>query len=318
MVSRLGMGCGAVGGLMVRGEAADQEWAVARAFDAGISYFDTAPSYGDGRSEENLGRALRSLGNDARAIVGTKVSLSSADEARPEPAIRRSLEDSLRRLGRASVDLFQLHNPLRSGGSAERGLNGEFVLDEVAAAMLRIVEDGLAHHVGFTGIGDTESVERTALDGPFQTVQTYFNAINPSSVWAGASGGEQDFGGFAGRAAEKGLGVIDIRVYAAGALAGDVPRHPLAGNVAGGQPLVRGAGYLDDVARAGRLSAIADELELENTLELSLRFALAAPSISTVLVGLASDEQLEAALRWNDRGPLSEAAVSRVVSQAKT
>jgi L-galactose dehydrogenase/L-glyceraldehyde 3-phosphate reductase len=312
------MGCGAVGGLMVRGDLSDQRRSVARALDAGINYFDTAPSYGDGRSEENLGRALRSLGNSAQAQVGTKVSLAPGDLAQPEKAVRRSLEDSLRRLGRDSVDLFQLHNPLRAPGAAEgHHLDRDFVLDEVAGAMSRIVEQGLAGHIGFTGLGDTESVRRTALDGPFETVQTYFNAINPSAVWAEASGGEQDFEGFVGAAAERGLGVINIRVYAAGALAGDVPRHPLAGQMGDGRGLVDGAGYVGDVGRSGRLSSIAAELGLESTMELGLRFAIAAPGISTVLVGLSSFEQLEAALRWNDRGPLHEAEVSRVIVLAR-
>ena len=52
-VSLLGFGCGAVGGLMVRGTAADQERAIARAIEAGINYFDTAVQYGDGASEQN-------------------------------------------------------------------------------------------------------------------------------------------------------------------------------------------------------------------------------------------------------------------------
>jgi L-galactose dehydrogenase/L-glyceraldehyde 3-phosphate reductase len=47
-ISLLGFGCGALGGLMVRGSAADQECAVARAIDVGINYFDTAAQYGDG------------------------------------------------------------------------------------------------------------------------------------------------------------------------------------------------------------------------------------------------------------------------------
>lgn len=48
-VSALGFGCGAIGGLMVRGDPAEQRRAVAHAIQAGITYFDTAPSYGDGR-----------------------------------------------------------------------------------------------------------------------------------------------------------------------------------------------------------------------------------------------------------------------------
>ena len=57
-VSALGFGAGAIGGLLVRGDRPEQTRVVARALDAGITYFDTAPSYGDGRSEENLGAIL--------------------------------------------------------------------------------------------------------------------------------------------------------------------------------------------------------------------------------------------------------------------
>ena len=60
-VSALGFGCGAVGGLMVRGEPADQERAVVYAVEHGVTFFDTAPGYGDGRSETNLGRVLAKL-----------------------------------------------------------------------------------------------------------------------------------------------------------------------------------------------------------------------------------------------------------------
>ena len=57
-ISRLTFGCGAVGGLMTKGDATDQDRAVAWARDNGINHFDTAPSYGDTVSEKNLGRAL--------------------------------------------------------------------------------------------------------------------------------------------------------------------------------------------------------------------------------------------------------------------
>src|SRR5687767_7287340 len=60
-VSALGFGCGDVGGLIVRGTPAERERAVARAHEAGINYFDTAASYGNGESEKNLGVTLRAL-----------------------------------------------------------------------------------------------------------------------------------------------------------------------------------------------------------------------------------------------------------------
>ena len=73
-LSVLGFGCGAVGGFMVRGNPADQERTIARAIDAGVNYFDTAVQYGDGASERNLGRVLKSLKAD-NVIIGTKVRL---------------------------------------------------------------------------------------------------------------------------------------------------------------------------------------------------------------------------------------------------
>src|SRR5829696_9893645 len=78
-VSVLTFGCGAVGGLMTTGTAADQERAVARALEAGINHFDTAPAYGNGASEENLGRVLASLKPDV--IVSTKVRLPAERNA---------------------------------------------------------------------------------------------------------------------------------------------------------------------------------------------------------------------------------------------
>ncbi|HKW93068.1 MAG TPA: aldo/keto reductase, partial [Methylomirabilota bacterium] len=69
-VSRLTFGCGDVGGLMVRGAPADRERGVARAIELGINYLDTAPAYGSGESEKNLGQVLRAL--RPAVIVGTK------------------------------------------------------------------------------------------------------------------------------------------------------------------------------------------------------------------------------------------------------
>src|SRR6201993_5153307 len=107
-VSALGFGCGAVGGLMVRGSPGNQERAVARAIELGISYFDTAAMYGNGESERNLGRVMKSLRPDIR--VGTKVRIPADERTRITAAVTASLEASLQRLQLEQVDLFQLHN----------------------------------------------------------------------------------------------------------------------------------------------------------------------------------------------------------------
>src|ERR1700751_2996600 len=98
-LSVLGFGCGAVGGLMVRGDPLDQERTVARAVDAGVNYFDTAVQYGNGESEKNLGRILQKL-KLQDAVVGTKVRLPSARFGRIADAVTKSLEESLTRLRR--------------------------------------------------------------------------------------------------------------------------------------------------------------------------------------------------------------------------
>ena len=100
-LSVLGFGCGAVGGLMVRGDPADQERAIARALEAGVNYFDTAVQYGNGESEKNLGRVLQKL-KPADVVVGTKVRLPAEDRGRIGDAIAKSLEAKSRAAAAAS------------------------------------------------------------------------------------------------------------------------------------------------------------------------------------------------------------------------
>src|SRR6266496_3388036 len=110
-LSVLGFGCGAVGGIMVRGDPADQERLVARAIAVGVNYFDTAVLYGDGESEKNLGRVLQKL-RPAAAIVGTKVRIPPDAFGRIAEVIATSLEGSLSRLHLGQVDIIHLHNPI--------------------------------------------------------------------------------------------------------------------------------------------------------------------------------------------------------------
>jgi L-galactose dehydrogenase/L-glyceraldehyde 3-phosphate reductase len=251
-VSALGFGCGAVGGLMVRGERGEQLRAVGRALEAS--------SDGDGSSEENLGRALRELRARERVIVGTKVRFSPADLKDPTGAVRQSLERSLARLGIDHVDIVHLHNAVRppAPDKDDGGIPLHAVRGEVAQALRRAVEDGLARHVGFTGVGDTADLLEVVTHPAYETVQAYLNVLNPSAVWPGASGGQQDLDGLIGKATDHGKAVIAIRVLAAGALTARPDRHPVASRPP--SPLISGASYVEDVERAQRLQGVAAEL----------------------------------------------------------
>ncbi|MBV8083982.1 MAG: aldo/keto reductase [Chloroflexi bacterium] len=296
---------------MTKGDPAEQRQAVARAMEAGVTYFDTAASYGRGRSEENLGRVLRELGAWGRVRVGTKVRVGMEHFPDVAKAVRESIEASLKRLQADSVDLLQLHAPVAQT-SGERALAVGHVLGDVADAMDAVKRAGLARHIGFTGLGDTAPLHEVITSGRFETMQSYFNIVNASAGYAGKCSGEQDFQGVIDRAAENGVGVINIRVMAGGAIGAE--RHANAGDPS--SPLVPGFEKDRERQRADALEAIVREAALENRYELAFRFGLSKAGVSTVLVGFSSIEQLEAAIRWADKGPLAADVIDSVLEQA--
>ncbi len=313
-VSVLTFGCGAVGGLMTRGEPADQERAVARALEAGINHFDTAPAYGNGASEQNLGRVLASLTPDV--IVSTKVRLAAADRGRVGDAVAASLEASLRRLGRDHVDLFQFHNQIGLRGDGAT-FSVDEMLSDVLPAFTRVREQGKTRHIGFTAIGETDALHRLMDSRAFDTAQVPYNVLNPS---AGAAlpvrYPAQDYGNMLARAKDAGMGTIGIRVLAGGALSGHEERHPLGLAVV--EPIGSGANYAADVARARRLEPMVREGHAAGLTEMAIRFAVAHPTLTTTEIGLATIDQLEDAIRAVEKGPLPPQALARLAELQTT
>ena len=162
-VSLLGFGCGAVGGLMIKGTASDQERAVGRALELGINYFDTAQMYGNGESERNLGRVLKSLKPDV--YVGTKVRLPPTEPGKIGAAIAASLEASLARLQMDSVDLFQFHNAV-VGTTEGANFASATVLEEVVPAFELLRAQGKLRFFGITASGETAALHRVVDAAP--------------------------------------------------------------------------------------------------------------------------------------------------------
>ena len=307
-VSLLTFGCGAVGGLMTKGDPKDQERAVARALELGIKHFDTAPQYGNGASEENLGRVLASLKPDV--IVSTKVRIPPTDRPRIGAAIAAAMEASLKRLRRDHVDLYQLHNPLMLKAEGER-LTPEEVLGEVVPAFQRLREQGKTRFVGFTAIGDTAALHKVVDSGAFDAAQVPYNALNPSPGAALLPRyPAQDFRLLLDRTQANGVGTIGIRVLAGGALSGSEQRHPLGMAVV--EPIGSGSSYKADVERARRLEPMVREGHAASLTELAMRFAIAHPALSTTEIGLANIAELEAAAAAINKGPLSPPALARL------
>ena len=308
-LSLLGFGCGAVGGLMVRGDPLNQERTIARAVAAGVNYFDTAVQYGDGESEKNLGRVLGRL-EPAAAIVGTKVRLPSADFSRIAEAIAISLDGSLRRLQRDRVDIFHLHNAITEHGGGE-ALAVRQVLDEVVPAFERLREQGKTRFLGLTAIGDTAALHQVIDSGAFHSAQVVYNMLNPSAATAlPPNYPAQDYGRLFDHTTAAGVGVVGIRVLAAGALSGSSERHAIAGPAP--EPIGSALAYETDVARARRLMPLVGEGFAATLPEAAIRFALSHPAMGTILVGMATPEQFAHALAAVEKGPLPSPAFERL------
>jgi aryl-alcohol dehydrogenase-like predicted oxidoreductase len=308
-LSALGFGCGAVGGLMVRGDAVDQERTVARAIGAGVNYFDTAVQYGNGESEKNLGRILQKL-KPANVVVGTKVRLQPGDVGRIAEAVTTSLEGSLARLRLDRVDIFHLHNPITEKGD-ESALSVRQVLDGVVPAFQRLRQQGKIRFLGLTAIGETVALHRVIASGAFDSAQVVYNMLNPSAAEdLPANYPAQDYGRLLDHTRAAGVGVVDIRVLAGGALSGSAERHPIASPAP--EPIGSAASYDADVDRARRLVPLVEEGFADSLTEAAIRFTLSHTAVGTILVGMATPQQFEGALAAVEKGPLPQAALDRL------
>jgi aryl-alcohol dehydrogenase-like predicted oxidoreductase len=148
--------------------------AIARAVSLGVNWVDTAAIYGLGHGEEVVGRAVRALSAGSRPLVFTKCGLDWDDEDRMKPAqrvvtqasVRRGAEESLRRLGLDSVDLFQIHWPDDQGNPIEPAWS----------EMLKLRDEGLARAVGVSNF-DLGLLERCEALGHVDSLQPPFNLI---------------------------------------------------------------------------------------------------------------------------------------------
>jgi aryl-alcohol dehydrogenase-like predicted oxidoreductase len=299
---------------MVRGSHEDQVEGVSRALELGIDYFDTAPSYGDGRSEANLGRVLEELGPEV--TVATKVRIGAEDLGDIRGAVERSLEASLKHLRRDSVDLLQLHSRVameRDGEGWSGAIGLEDVLGDggVADAFDSVRSRGLTRFVGFTGLGEADALHRVVESGRLDVVQSYCNMVNPSAGWDVPDGFPgYDFGRLIDKASASGMGVAAIRVMAAGALGGEGARAGHASPlVVGG--MVPGGGYGADEAKARSLGFMVSG-DVSSLPEAAVRFVLMHPGVSVVLVGFSDLGQIEEAAACSGKGPLPESSMGRL------
>ena len=309
-ISELTLGAGFVGGLLIHATDDEKRACIRACLEAGVNWIDTAAAYGDGASERALNWLLAELLTDERPHLSTKFRLDTERRGNFGNQVRASLEASLDRLGRDRVDLLTLHNPL----APEPG-SGTLSLDEalaVADHLDRLRGEGLFDHVGFTALGDGPTVRAAVESGRFDAAQVYYNLLNPTAGidlagdddGAGASSwASTDFGGLLAACTAHDVGVMNIRILAAGVLATDV-RH---GREA---PITANAEMETEEARARTIRAALGDRGTETRAQTAIRFGLAHPAVSTIVFGVAELTHVREALAAPGLGPLEEDALA--------
>ncbi|WP_460492924.1 aldo/keto reductase [Dactylosporangium cerinum] len=284
-VSRLGLGLASLGGLFTPVSDEDAAATVERAWDLGVRLFDTAPVYGYGRSEFRTGLALRPRPRDAYVLctkVGRLIEPDGTDTqdiwADPPPgvgprldytrqAVRRSLEDSLTRLGLDRVDVLHIHDP---------DLNYPVALAEAYQALADLRAAGVIRAVSL-GVNHADVAARFLREAP---------APGPDCVLLAGRYTLLDQTGLAELlplCARQGVAVFAAGVFQAGLLA-----EPRSG-AAYGYPNVPAA--LLERVRAVR--AVCAEHHVP-PLAAAIQFAFGHPAVAAVLVGARTPDEVTA------------------------
>ena len=304
-VSALTFGGGWVGGVLIHQDQSVAFSALDRAVAAGIDWIDTAASYGDGVSERVIGEWLAARSSKGRPNLSTKfrVDPAAGDFA---GQIRRSVTDSFERLGLSKVEVLILHNQITDAGGGQMtnaggraNLTPADILDPggVADAMDALRAEGLCDHIGLTALGETNAVTEVVSSGRFDVAQVYYNAINPTADWTPpAAWDSTSFEGLLKACADQDVGVMGIRIFAAGHLA-TTERHGRE------VPITANSSHPAEEARARAVWQVLGSA-YGTPAQAALRFGLACKSLATIEVGMAELDHLEQALAAEQAGNL--------------
>jgi aryl-alcohol dehydrogenase-like predicted oxidoreductase len=303
-ISVISFGCGPVPALLTKsGQEERQQETIRRAVEAGVNWFDTAATYGDGQSELSLGAALAAIGAAGRVHVATKVRLQSSSSESIGEQVRASVAGSLARLRLPGVDVLQVHNSITPArGELPTSITPRDVLGPggMLEAFEHLRRDGLVGHFGLTGLGDTAALAEVIGSGAFATIQLPFNLL---------SAAEQPECPVLAACRAHGVAVLAIRVLAGGALAGRPPSDYT--KVTKFFPL--------ELYERNRRQAAVLQARLgpgQSLPEAAVRFVLGQPGVVSALIGFSDATQLNEAVRHAASGPLAEETRRRLLAPA--
>jgi aryl-alcohol dehydrogenase-like predicted oxidoreductase len=278
-VSVVGLGCNNFGG---RIDADQTQQVVDAAIDAGINYFDTAESYGNGLSEEYLGRAL---GRRRPEVVvaskwGHTVNLGEGERGGDPVQIRKRLEDSLTRLGTDYIDHYQLHRP-----------DPHTPPEETLGCLAELRDEGKIHEIGcthFTAAEIEQSHDAAVEHGlaPYPSVQNHYSLLTRDAETDGVFS-----------ACERlGMAFVPYFPLESGLLTGKYRRgedRPEGSRLAAWGE--RAGAFIDDdkLATVERLISWCEARD-HTLLDLAMSWHASHPLVASVIAGATTPAQIEA------------------------
>jgi aryl-alcohol dehydrogenase-like predicted oxidoreductase len=274
-VSAVGLGCNNFGR---RVDLEGTRAVVDAALDAGVTFLDTADTYGDGQSEELLGQVLQ--GRRDAVVLATKFGY---DRGGAPEYVREAVEASLRRLRTDAIDLYQYHRP-----------DPKVPIEETLGAMSALVEEGLVRAIGcsnFSAAQLREAAEAAQRNGwtAYASVQNEYSLLERGIE-----------SGVVPEAERLGIGVIPYFPLASGLLTGKYRRgeDPPSGT------RLAGRGSVADDATFDRLEALdryASERGVE-PIDVAIGALIAQPAVASVIAGATKPEQVRRnaeAAKWS-------------------
>jgi aryl-alcohol dehydrogenase-like predicted oxidoreductase len=275
--SRIGLGTWAIGGWMWGGtDEKESIRTIHSALDQGINLIDTAPIYGQGRSEEIVGQAIRQYGRRDNIVLATKVGIDwttgTIERNSSRERILKELEDSLRRLETDYIDIYQVHWP-----------DPVQPIEETAATLRELHEQGKIRAIGVSNYSPAQ-MERFRAVAPLHTVQPPYNLFEREI--------EADVLPYA---REHGIAAITYGAICRGLLSGtmradrEFSKDDLRKS---SDPKFQAPHFAEYLDAAKRLDEYAREKFAKGVIHLAVRWLLDQPGVGVALWGARRPDQL--------------------------
>lgn len=271
-ISAIGFGSWAAGGDWGGQDDQLSAESVRAALDAGVTFFDTAPVYGKGHSEEVIGKALG--GDRNKVVLATKCGMvwdenKTVSKNGSYQSILREAEDSLRRLGTDYIDLYQMHWP-----------DTDTPAEETMRAMEKLVQDGKVRYVGVSNY-NVPLLEKSLAVRHVDSLQPPYSILRPAV--------EKEILPYC---LEKGIGVVSYSALTSGLLSGNYTYDTKFGeNDWRSRNKAHTLDLRSNVDRAEKLKVIANRLGVTLP-QLAVAYILMHPAITSAIVGVRKPDHI--------------------------